>query len=49
MLTFLFTFAVVLAAVAAMAIGVLCGRRAIRGSCGGASPDGACQRCGKPQ
>lgn len=49
MLTFLITFAVVLAAVAAMAIGVLCGRRAIRGSCGGPGRDGICQRCGKPK
>ena len=43
--TLLLSFLVVLSAIAAMAIGVLLGRRKIRGSCGGISGS-ACELCG---
>jgi len=43
--TLLLSFLVVLSAIAAMAIGVLLGRRKIRGSCGGVSSS-ACELCG---
>ncbi len=50
--TLLITFAVLLAAIAAMAIGVMNGRKPISGSCGGlnggrcelCSGDGSCKR-----
>lgn len=46
MLTFLATFAILLLAVAAMAIGVLFGRSAIKGSCGGLNQVGLSGSCG---
>ena len=49
MLTMLVAFAVMLLIVAAMAIGVLVGRKPISGSCGGMSAIGmvgACDVCG---
>jgi hypothetical protein len=42
--TLLLSFLVMLSAMAAMAIGVLLGRRKIRGSCGGIG-NGACGLC----
>jgi hypothetical protein len=45
LVTFLLTFAVVLIAIAAMAIGVIRGRSPIRGSCGGLN-GGPCALCG---
>ena len=49
MLTIMIAFAVMLMIVAAMAVGVLLGRKPISGSCGGMSAigmDGACDVCG---
>lgn len=49
MMTVFFTFLVMLAIVAVMAIGVLFGRQPIKGSCGGMSALGmktACDICG---
>lgn len=43
--TLLLSFFVILAAIVAMATGVLAGRRQIRGSCGGIS-DRPCTLCG---
>lgn len=51
MMLFLITFLVLLLAVAGMAIGVLCGRQPIQGSCGGLSaidPHLACSACERP-
>lgn len=42
---FFLSFAVILAVVTAMAVGVLFGRRAIRGSCGGLNAEGGCALC----
>ena len=42
--TLLITFAVLLAAIAAMAIGVMNGRKPISGSCGGLN-NGRCELC----
>lgn len=42
--TLLITFAVLLAAIAAMAIGVMNGRKPISGSCGGLN-GGRCELC----
>jgi thiamine biosynthesis lipoprotein len=51
-LVFLLTLAVFSLAVAAMAVGVIFGRRAIRGSCGGlgngTGEEGACSLCTNP-
>ena len=44
-MTYLLTFLLVLAIVAVMAIGVLLGRKPIRGSCGGLN----CRLCKKPR
>jgi len=44
MVTILLAFAIVLAAIAAMSIGVLNGRRPISGSCGGLN-GGRCELC----
>ena len=49
MVEFVFTFIIILAAVTAMAVGVLRGRAPITGSCGGLNNlgvDGACEICG---
>jgi uncharacterized protein len=49
MIEFVFTFVILLAVVAAMAIGVMRGRAPISGSCGGLNNlgvDGACEICG---
>lgn len=49
MLTIVIAFALMLVIVAAMAVGVLLGRKPISGSCGGMSAigmDGACDVCG---
>ena len=49
MAEFVFSFIVLLLVVAAMAVGVLRGRRPISGSCGGLNTlgvDGACEICG---
>jgi hypothetical protein len=43
--TLLLSFLMVLAAIGAMAIGVLVGHKKIRGSCGGIG-SGACELCG---
>lgn len=43
MSTMIASFVAILLAVAAMAVGILCGRAPIRGSCGGAGC-GACTR-----
>lgn len=45
LLTLLLSFAVMLAVIAGMSIGVLNGRRPIRGSCGGLN-GGGCELCG---
>jgi hypothetical protein len=42
---FLITFAVLLLVVLAMAIGVMNGRGAIKGSCGGLNASGKCRYC----
>ena len=51
---FLISFVLMMLAVACMAVGVLCGRRAIKGSCGGLNKvnsatglDGGCEICGR--
>jgi hypothetical protein len=46
-LTFSLSFVIVLAVIAGMAIGVLNGRRAIRGSCGGLNGATGCGLCGE--
>lgn len=49
MIEFLFSFVILLAIVAGMAIGVLAGRKPIAGSCGGLNnlgAAGACEICG---
>lgn len=46
MITFFATFAILLVVVAAMAIGVLFGRSAIKGSCGGLNQVGLSGSCG---
>ena len=43
-ITLLLSFAIILAIVAAMSIGVLNGRKAISGSCGGLN-NGRCELC----
>lgn len=52
MQTVLFTFLILLFIVAAMAIGVIMGRGAIKGSCGGMTSieglESACDICSKP-
>ena len=49
MTTFLFTFAIMLLVIAGMSIGVMNGRKAISGSCGGLN-GGGCELCtGKGQ
>lgn len=45
MSVFLITFAVMLLVIIAMAIGVMNGRGAIKGSCGGLNADGKCRYC----
>ncbi len=42
---FLITFAVMALVVCAMSVGVISGRQAIQGSCGGLSADGNCTFC----
>lgn len=42
---FLVTFVVMLSVIGAMAIGVIFGRRAISGSCGGIAGNGRCEWC----
>ncbi len=44
LLTILITFAIMLAVIAAMAIGVMNGRKPISGSCGGLN-GGGCELC----
>ena len=44
LVTLLLSFAVILAVIAAMAIGVMNGRKAISGSCGGLN-NGSCELC----
>ncbi|MGI9205675.1 MAG: DUF539 domain-containing protein [Woeseiaceae bacterium] len=48
-ITLLLSFGVILAVIAAMAIGVMVGRPSIRGSCGGLNSGGCalCSRSGK--
>ncbi|GIX21996.1 MAG: hypothetical protein KatS3mg121_0779 [Gammaproteobacteria bacterium] len=52
MITYLAAFLIILAAVIAMALGVLLGGRRIQGSCGGLNTieglEGACEACTKP-
>ena len=49
MTTFIFTFAIMLLVIAGMSIGVMNGRKAISGSCGGLN-GGGCELCtGKGQ
>ncbi|MCI0518153.1 MAG: hypothetical protein L0Y45_10005 [Woeseiaceae bacterium] len=43
--TALLSFAVLLAVIAAMSVGVVAGRRPVRGSCGGLN-GGGCELCG---
>lgn len=43
--TVLLSFAVLLAVIAVMSVGVVAGRRPVRGSCGGLS-GGGCELCG---
>ncbi|MGR8935702.1 MAG: (Na+)-NQR maturation NqrM [Gammaproteobacteria bacterium] len=48
MTTFLITFVAMLVVVAIMAVGVIFGRHAIRGSCGGTGSDCICvEKCDK--
>ncbi|MCH9695956.1 MAG: DUF539 domain-containing protein [Gammaproteobacteria bacterium] len=47
MITLLFSFVVILLVIAGMSIGVLNGRRAISGSCGGLN-GGRCELCTRP-
>jgi hypothetical protein len=44
LVTFLLAFAVILAVIGAMAVGILYGREPIRGSCGGLN-GGQCEIC----
>ncbi len=44
LVTFLLSFVIVAAAVAAMAVGVMAGRAPIKGSCGGVG-SGGCELC----
>jgi hypothetical protein len=49
-MTFLMTFAVMLVVIAIMAVGVIFGRRAIKGSCGGGKSEAECvciEKCDK--
>jgi hypothetical protein len=46
-ITLLFSFIVILLVIAGMSIGVLNGRRAISGSCGGLN-GGRCELCTRP-
>lgn len=52
MAIFLMSFVVITLAVLGMAVGVLCGRRALTGSCGGLKSLGglntACESCASP-
>jgi hypothetical protein len=51
MAIFIVTFALMLLAIAGMAIGVLCGRTPIAGSCGGLNAvngSSECQSCSRP-
>lgn len=43
--TILLSFAVLLAVIAAMSVGVIAGREPVRGSCGGLN-GGGCELCG---
>jgi hypothetical protein len=45
MAIFIITFVVLALVVAGMAIGVMAGRPAIKGSCGGLNVDGKCRFC----
>jgi hypothetical protein len=50
MTLFLITFAIIAVVIALMSIGVMFGRSAIKGSCGGVNSDCACvQKCEKRQ
>lgn len=49
-MTFLMTFGVMLVVIAIMAVGVIFGRRAIKGSCGGGKSEAECvcvEKCDK--
>lgn len=46
MTVFLISFVVLLLVVIGMALGVMNGRGAIKGSCGGLNADGKCRYCG---
>lgn len=49
-MTFLMTFALMLVVIAIMAVGVIFGRRAIKGSCGGGKSEAECicvEKCDK--
>jgi hypothetical protein len=46
MAEFFLAFIIMLAAVAAMAIGVINGRKPISGTCGGLNNEGTCSLCG---
>ena len=45
LVTILLSFAVLLAVIGVMSIGVVAGRRPVRGSCGGLN-GGGCEHCG---
>lgn len=45
MTTMLLSFIVILLVIAGMSVGVINGRRAISGSCGGLSGGGSCELC----
>ena len=45
MIELVLTFIVAIGLFSLMAVGVLLGRRPIRGSCGGVGPDGRCATC----
>lgn len=51
MMTFLITFALIVLAIAGLSLGVIFGRGAIKGSCGGLAciPDACCAACPKRQ
>ncbi|MEI7795689.1 MAG: (Na+)-NQR maturation NqrM [Methylococcaceae bacterium] len=49
-MTFIMTFVLMMAVIAIMAVGVIFGRRAIKGSCGGGMDKAACvcvEKCDK--
>ncbi len=46
MIEFLLAFVIMVIAVAAMAIGVINGRKPISGTCGGLNNEGTCSLCG---